>query len=360
MKTAAQLAESIARFQTRFWERTGRGRPPVGVVNQDIYLPIKYLRKPFAGEAIEPGDVGPELAMSDYEFAFADRPVTSDDWMPFAAPWRAIPWLEACCGCPVRYASGSLAPTPTGEPLLRLLESPLPRRQDWFACLGRETLALAAAAPEDCWISPTVLRGASDILAAWRGMNDFYCDLYDDLAAVDCAADQVNRLLIAALDLHFSIVGPKHGGYGHTFGYWAPGRTIAIQEDALGMCRPEVFREIFLRHSAEVVRHLGAHVLFHLHSTGFQHYRDVLRIQGLAGLQMTIEANGPALPDLLPTLREILEQTRLVLFLDHGFERLPEILHRLPTDGLYLVVPEKCMPSEPAFREFTAKHWGRD
>jgi hypothetical protein len=75
---------------------------------------------------------------------------------------------------------------------------------------------------------------------------------------------------------------------------------------------------------------------------------------------MTIENNGPALPDLLPTFREILEQTRLVLFLDHGFERLPEILHRLPTDGLYLVVPEKCVPSEPAFREFTATHWGRD
>ena len=66
MKTATQLAESIARFQTRFWARTGRGRPPVGVVNQDIYLPIKYLRKSFAGEVIEPGDVGPELAMTDY------------------------------------------------------------------------------------------------------------------------------------------------------------------------------------------------------------------------------------------------------------------------------------------------------
>ena len=101
MKTAAQLAESIARFQARFWERTGRGRPPVGVVNQDIYLPIKYLRKPFAGQAIEPGDVGPELAMTDYEFAFAGRPVTTDDWMPFAAPWRTIPWR-----CAARRSSG--------------------------------------------------------------------------------------------------------------------------------------------------------------------------------------------------------------------------------------------------------------
>jgi hypothetical protein len=106
------------------------------------------------------------------------------------------------------------------------------------------------------------------------------------------------------------------------------------------------------------VRHLGAYVLFHLHSTGFQHYRHVLQIPGLAGVQMTIEANGPSLSQLAPVLREILERSRLVLFVDHRFGELPALLPRLPSEGLYLVVPEAELRTERAFADFIGAHWG--
>ena len=95
MKTNGQLTESIDRFRRVFWEKKTDGRPPVGVVNTDVYLPVKYLRQPFTGEYVTPADVLPENVLTDYEFAFANRPIACDDWMPFTAPWRAIPWLEA-------------------------------------------------------------------------------------------------------------------------------------------------------------------------------------------------------------------------------------------------------------------------
>jgi hypothetical protein len=41
MKTAAQLAESIERFRRVFWKKKPEGRPPVGVVNPDVFLPVK-------------------------------------------------------------------------------------------------------------------------------------------------------------------------------------------------------------------------------------------------------------------------------------------------------------------------------
>ena len=46
MKTTAQLRESIERFQRVFWEKLSEGRPPIGVVDTDIYLPVKYIRRP--------------------------------------------------------------------------------------------------------------------------------------------------------------------------------------------------------------------------------------------------------------------------------------------------------------------------
>ena len=86
----------------------------------------------------------------------------------------------------------------------------------------------------------------------------------------------------------------------------------------------------------------------------------MLRIPGLAGLQMTIEANGPPLADLLPVFREILEQSRLLLFLDHRFEELSAVLPHLPREGLYLAIPARCLNNEAAFLHFTKTHWRTD
>lgn len=354
MKSDAQLRESIDRFQRVFWDKQPAGRPPVGVVNTDVYLPVKYLRRPLARPHLEPADVRPDLVMTDYEFAFAKRLVNCDDWMPFTAPWRAIPWLEACCGCPVRYSSGSLAPHPILDSLDALATGSFPVREEWFACLAQQTGQLAADLPRDCWLSPTILRGPSDVLAAIRGLPNFLCDLYDAPTAVEKAAERIQSLFWRALDTHFSMVKPKWGGYGHIFGYWAPGPTIAIQEDVLGLCRPAIYCDLFLKFSAECARRLGPYVIFHLHSTGYRHYEHVLKVPGLAGLQMTIEANGPPLADLTPVWRKILERSRLMLFADHRYEELSAVLPQLPVEGLYVVVPERFITSEGEYSAFLA------
>ena len=85
MKTPSQLAESVARFQRVFWDKQSGERPPVGVVNPEVYLPIKYLRRELTQSTLEPADLTPELAATDYEFAFARSKVTCDDGMPFSA-----------------------------------------------------------------------------------------------------------------------------------------------------------------------------------------------------------------------------------------------------------------------------------
>lgn len=357
-KTSAQLAESIERFREVFWNKRSFDRPPVGVVNPEVFLPITYLRRPLDKPTLAPDDLTPELAATDYEFGFAQPAVTCDDWMPFSAPWRAVPWLEAICGCPVRCATGSLAPGHTVPSLAELANWPIPAQDAWRQCLRRETARLAAGATEDCWISHTILRGTSDVLAAMRGLEHFYCDLYDDGALIEDAVAKVNRLILNVLDDHYAVVAPQRGGYGHIFGYWAPDKTIVLQEDVLGMCSPAIYRAHFQAYNAEIVRHLGPCVLFHLHATGYQHYRDVLEIPGLAGLELTIEANGPPPLDLVPVFREILEQQRLILFADAWFEQLPAVLRQLPRAGLYVIVRDDCVRSNDDFRRLVSAAWG--
>ena len=352
MKSEAQLGESIDRFRRVFWNKETHGRPPLGVVDTDVYLPARYLKGPFSREYVEPADVDPQKVQTDYEFAFARRRVWNDDFIPFVAPWRAIPWLEAWCGCPVRYSKAALTPVPRFATAAELEMATFPADDRWFACLEQQIRHLLTSLPDDCWLSPTILRGCSDVLAALRGLEGFACDLYDAQAATERAARQISALLWRALDLHFALVPPKHGGYGHIFGYWAPGPTVALQEDVLGLCRPTVFRDLFFYYNAEIVRRLGPYVIFHLHSTGFQHYRHVLDIPGLAGLQMTIEANGPPMAQLAPVFREILERSRLMIFADHRYAELEAVLPQLPTAGLYVVVPQRFISSDGALAGF--------
>lgn len=359
MRSESQLTESIGLFREAFWERRPTDRPPLGVVRREVFMPSLYRREHVARGELQPHDVGPHLAASDYQFGFAERAVSCDDFIAFSAPWRGVPWLEACCGCRVLCAEGSLAPEAFVEALKQLAELPIPAENGWFACMERQTEQLLATAPPDCWISPTILRGCSDVLGAMRGQVGFFLDLNDNPELVRQIAGRVNRLLIDALDRHFSVVPPKLGGYTNVFGYWAPDKTAVIQEDGMCMCAAGVYREMFQEHNAEVVRHLGDSVFFHMHSAGFQHYREVLAIPGLAGIQMTMDPNGPAPADMLPVFREVLERSRLILWAKQGCRGLPEVLRQLPREGLYVIVPDADIASDAAFREFIRDCWTR-
>ena len=163
MKTRAQLDDAIGRFRRCFWEKQSDARPPVAVVDANVYLPITYLRRPLAGREVRPQEVTADLARTEYEACFARPFVPSDDGLPFSAAWRAIPWLEAWCGCPVRHVHGEVWPERFVESAAELADLPLPLRPEWFECLQQQTARLAATLPEDGWLSPTILRGPSDV-----------------------------------------------------------------------------------------------------------------------------------------------------------------------------------------------------
>ena len=103
-----RLASSIERYASAFWARKDAARPPVAVSPARNWMPIHFLRAPLTAPFVQPADVTAQLTRTEYEDMALDHPIRSDDWMPFAAIWRGIPWLEAMCGCPIRVAELSL------------------------------------------------------------------------------------------------------------------------------------------------------------------------------------------------------------------------------------------------------------
>ena len=81
MKTQAQLIESIQRFQESFWDRKSTDAASGGIYDENIFLPINFLRQPFTRPTVCPEDVNGDLVASEYEYSFAHRAVTCDDFM---------------------------------------------------------------------------------------------------------------------------------------------------------------------------------------------------------------------------------------------------------------------------------------
>ena len=358
IKPPEQLRASIERFERCFWSKQTTDRPPVAVVPERIWTPIDYRREPFPEEYVTPEDVRAGAVATEYEACAVGRGVVTDDWMPFSAAWRGVPWLEAICGCRVRHSGGSLSPERFVDSPAALAAAPVPASDAWLGRLRSETARLAAEAPADCWISTSIFRGCADVLAAMRGLDEFCLDLHDNPEALAAAAARVKRLHASVLDEHFRQVPPKLGGYGHIFGYWAPGPTTVLQEDIMGLCSPGMYRDLFKCHTAELAARVGRYTLFHLHSTGYRHFRHVLDIPSIAGLQMTVEASGPPLRALVPALREILERSRLILLVDGHFEDLSAALRALPREGLYLAISSRYIADEESFRSFVRANLG--
>ena len=72
----------------------------------------------------------------------------------------------------------------------------------------------------------------------------------------------------------------------------------------------------------------------------------------IAGLEIYLEQGGPTLRDLLQVLRGTLEKSRLILHLDYCFEQLPEVLRKLPREGLFLAISNLRIRSDAEFRRF--------
>jgi hypothetical protein len=206
-------------------------------------------------------------------------------------------------------------------------------------------------------VSSSIIRGLSDVLAALRGLNNFFLDLYNAPNLVSGALERVGSLVRDVFDMHFALVRPKLGGYGYIFGCWAPAPSVAIQEDMMGLASPNLFGDLFLEHEARLVAHLSPYAFFHLHSTGYAHYPHLLRIPGLAGIQLTVEANGPSLHALMPVMQEILERTRLILFVDAYFDELGSVARKISRDDLYVMVSDKFVDNAEAYRDLLARAW---
>ena len=120
---------------------------------------------------------------------------------------------------------------------------------------------------------------------------------------------------------------------------WSPERAIWLQDDAMSLLSPSIYRKRFLPHARRIIGEFPC-VRFHLHGTVSWSKEPLLSLPELDVIQCGVDA-GQAAAELFPQWKTIQEHKKLVMARPYG-EDLPSWLDRVlaqfPTKGLSIQV----------------------
>jgi len=329
----------LQRQHLAFWECGETDRPLVGVM-RDALLDVSLVARTLGQGEIEPADVDPGAALSEFDrFAVARRRI-GDDVLAIGEPIVGIPWLEAMCGCRIisaadgnsvwaeRPAEGAgIIPAPDA-----LADNP------WFQKLLENVRATVEHAAGRYAVAISHLRGPADLLAALLGTDDLFIAFYDDPDRVRRLAGQIAGLWTAVARAQADLIPSFRGGYGlRQFGLWAPERGAWIQDDTSGMISLKQYRALF----GDAMRQMSIFPCseLHLHLPSLHLAEELSEIAGICAVNVYTDSLPHALQDALPTLQRLQARNApLILAKDvyEGFTlaEYDEILDGLSPRGL--------------------------
>jgi hypothetical protein len=177
------------------------------------------------------------------------------------------------------------------------------------------------------------MRGISDLLSALYGGQDFVLRMIDAPDEVHAVVGRLTEYWIAFGRCLLARLPLFHGGTGAFFySLWCPGKTIWLQEDAVALLSPALYREFIYPADCRIALEFQ-NAMMHLHPTRFIPSR-LLASTALAAIELHIDHDGPRAEALEPHYRAILDSKPLLIWGDLTGADLEFILSRLPRRGL--------------------------
>jgi hypothetical protein len=283
-------ADSLHRHQ-QFWERKPTDRPLLGI---DVGFTLQGLfprtMARISDGPLQPEDIPLDEFMQDCD-ALAQAHQGLGDFPYVAAPFVGVPWLEAIAGCPIHASRNSFwaEPCVTDWRAWRWPESF--NDSPWTRKLIELMDALVTHAAGRYQVAPTLMRGPADVLAAMRGGAAFVMDLIDEPGNVRSAIADAARLwsdLAQAQLTHIPLSATGYVAGAVALRTWAPDKVLWLQEDAMSLLSPKLYRTYFLA----VDRRLSAAypcVAFHLHGSALWAVDDLIQLPGIDVLELNLE-----------------------------------------------------------------------
>jgi hypothetical protein len=317
------------------WLARANERPLIGFTLGSYYPLRRYARgvRRLPNGPVRPEDVFVEDYLEDTERLYRMHEEAGGDMVFCAAPFLGMPWVEASLGCGVvaDHGTGSTRSVPParfdGHVPEFSAENPWVRKMlEFIPALERQS---AGRYP----VGVTLMRGIADLLSAVYGHENFVLRMLDAPEEVHDVVARLTDYWIAFGRCLLDRLPQFRGGTGSFFySLWCPGRMIWLQEDAVALLSPKLYREFIYEADCRVATAME-HTVMHLHPSRTIPSK-LLTETDLAAIELHIDHDGPRAAALEAHYRTILEKKPLYIWGDLTRADLEFVFEKLPHAGL--------------------------
>lgn len=327
----------------RFWSRESAARPLVGF-SYKSWFPLDE----FAASASWPRNaaltdamVDPAAFLDDQERLLREGEEIDDDILRGASPSQAIFWGCGTLGSEMRVMPGNVVAVDRALDWDQIGDVSLAARREnpWFRTYLRFIDLLVERAAGRFPVSHGTLVGPLDYAVSLRGHEQTAIDLMLD---PDRAFDLLNRLGEFFIDITreaWKRIPLFHGGYYDAqYQLWAPGSIVRLQEDAVAVISPTLYRD-YLKKVDRMVAGSFANSFMHLHATSMFILHELLEIEEIRCFEINNDVGGPPVGDMVPYFQMVQQADRPLLIRGSFSEdELKLLTDSLDPAGLYLYI----------------------
>jgi len=351
--------ETLIEKHRNFFDLADTDRPLFGIRRQWDHLPPSFLLESLGrGALVRPEDLDFGPFLNWYETFLEEDACIPDDTFHPAKPYFSIPWMEAMLGCSVRLHSTTMYPEPVLDSWDRLGELDFSLGNAWFHKLLEFTRSLVERFGSEFPLCTTMLRGPGDLMAALRGRQRFCLDLYDHPQEVKALAGRCARMWIAVTKAQLAISLPYRGGYFNRMHLWTPGTTTTPHIDFSTLISREMFNEFLLPGERDIVNSFD-YPIYHTHSSSAHIFDDLLDMDNVAGIQVTVDKVGPGLSDLIQILARVKEKKPVVVIGKFSKSDMARLADTLSPRGLCLMFWVDSIEEAQALIAWAHRTWPR-
>jgi hypothetical protein len=192
-------------------------------------------------------------------------------------------------------------------------------------------------------VSPTLMRGPADILAAMRGATQFPLDLLDTPDQVAPALEHCAEIWRQVARAQLDAIPASQEGYlalDAALRTWAPDKLLWLQEDAMSLLSPTLYRKHVWPLDAQLSAEFPC-IAFHLHGSVLWAIDDVLRLPDVNVVELNLEAAMCDVEGTFAGWKKIQKHKPLVIwriFADDFPSWLARVVRELPAKGLAIQV----------------------
>ena len=351
------MFNNVLDLHKSFWHHKPAPRPLFGCnigMFSNEHCPLTMGAMPRG--IIEPDDIDIGLFLRDCENLYVAHNELNDDY-PFAAsPFVYIPWMEAIMGCAIMASDTSMWANPCVADWNTWEWKDVGTENLWTAKLFEILEALIKHAAGRFPVAATMMRGPSDIYAAMRGAARFPLDFYDHPDSTREALRKCADVFIKLGKEQLALIPESNEGFmdgDRGTRVWAPDKVLWLQEDAMALLSPEIYRDFILPEDRRIGTEFSC-VALHLHNSALWALDDIVAVREIDAIELNLDGENSDAEETLTGWKKIIAHKPLIVWRAFGQDFrnwLDRMLDELPASGLSIQVTARSLDEAKMAKE---------